>query len=118
MTETPKIIKFNNTLSYVWAVLILFLIGVVLIGAVLFLRPNYDPLIIIGTVGGMITTILGSLLALMKAQETHLTVNSQLTEWKEESTRAAHSEGIIKGTKEEQERVIEEEKRTIKGVDK
>lgn len=102
----------NSAMPYVWAMLILFLIGVILIGLVLYLRPAYDPLLIVSTVFAFIISIGTSIAAFIKSQETHLTVNSQLAAWKREYGAMAHAEGVIQGTKDEQDRMKDVTART------
>lgn len=100
----------NSKLPYVWASLILFLLGIILVGMVLFLRPQLDPLLVITPVFGFIISIAAGIAAFMKSQETHLSLNGQLTAWKKEFYAMSHAEGIIVGTQNEQARVAEQKR--------
>lgn len=108
MGDTPPVIKASSTLSYIVAALIMFLIAVILIGVILYLRPAYDPLVVISGVGAFMTAFMGIIATFIKSQETHLTVNSQLTAWKAEFKELQQSEGRAQGTKTEQERIAEQ----------
>lgn len=105
-------VKSNSVLPYIVATTILVLIGVILIGVVLYLRPALDPLVVIGLVFTAVTTILTGVAAFIKSQETHASVNSQLTAWKKEYYELAHTKGEKAGTVEEQARVAEQ-KQTV-----
>jgi DMSO reductase anchor subunit len=97
----------SSMLPYIAAGVILVLIGAIFILILLFLRPKLDELILISTVAGIGGTMFASISALIKSQETHLTVNSQLTSWKNEFFEMAHAKGVIAGTETEQARVAE-----------
>jgi len=102
--------KPSNAMPYVVSVIILFLLGIILIGGVLYLRPATDPLVVIGVVFGFLISSGASIAAFIKSQETHLTVNSQLTAWKKEFYQMAHGEGVIQGTRDEQDRIVEQKR--------
>jgi hypothetical protein len=104
MADSPKP---SATIQYVVSALILFLLAALFIIAILYLRPALDPLLLITTVVGVFITIFTSVASFLKSQETHLTVNSQLSAWKAESTKTAHAEGYIQGGIVEQERMAE-----------
>ena len=109
MAETPKSLSpSTNSMPYVWAGLIFFLLGGLFILALLFLRPGLDPLILISSVAGIMGTMFTGVAAYLKSQETHLTVNNQLTTWKAEFFEMAHSKGLLEGTEQEQARVAEQ----------
>lgn len=108
MATTPSLTAPSSAMPYVWAAVIVFLVGIILIGVVLALRPQYDPLIIVSSVMGFTLPFCASIFAFMKSQETHLTVNSQLTAWKLEHSRMDHAEGVISGTATEQARIAEQ----------
>lgn len=107
MADTPN---GSRTTPYILAVVILVLIGALLVGAVLFMRPNLDPLLLIVSVFGILGTIFTGIAAFMKSDETHRTVNSQLSAWKEEFSAMKRAEGIIAGTETEQKRVAEQKR--------
>lgn len=104
MADTPRP---STSIQYIAAGLILFLLAMLFIVAILYLRPALDPLLLITTVVGVFITIFTSVASFLKSQETHLTVNSQLSAWKAESTKTAHAEGYIQGALTEQERRAE-----------
>ncbi len=93
----------NTALPYVWTVLVAFLIGSILIVGVLFLRPALDPLVVITTILGFIISIATSAAALIKTQETHKIVNSELDKWKRTYGAMQRAEGVIEGTDTERE---------------
>lgn len=104
MAESTK----PSAMPYVWAALILFLIAALFIVAILYIRPELDPLILISAILGAFSVLFSSVAAYLKSQETHLSVNSQLTEWKKEFFNMAKSEGLIEGAKTEQARIAEQ----------
>lgn len=110
MADTPNTAPAASVMPYIWAAVMMFLVGVILIGMILYLRPTYDPLVVIGGVGGLMTTFVGVIATFIKSQETHLTVNSQLTMWKKEFQELKHAEGLIQGTHDEQNRVAEQKR--------
>ncbi len=99
-----------SVMPYVASTLLLFLVGVILIGTILWLRPALDPLVIIASVMGFVVSISAAIAAFIKSQETHLSVNSQLTAWKKEFYRMAHAEGMLLGSTDEQLRVAEQKR--------
>ena len=107
MADTPAFTKPESSMPYVWAGLILVLMSGLFILALLLLRPVLDPLVVIATVLGITSTMFSGIAAFLKSQQTHVTVNSQLTAWKAEFFKMAHAEGIIAGVKTEQERIAE-----------
>lgn len=91
---------------YVWAVVVLTLIGALLVMGVLYARPASDPMDVIGNVlKGLAPTIAG-VLAFFKSQETHLCVNSRLDMFLAEHAKVAHAEGVIQGVAQEQARLL------------
>jgi crotonobetainyl-CoA:carnitine CoA-transferase CaiB-like acyl-CoA transferase len=83
--------------QYVWAAVILTLIGAVLCMVVIKVRPAVDPLVVIGGVMAGLTPTIAAILALMKAQETHLSVNSRLDSFMKEHAINARNEGVTEG---------------------
>ena len=81
-----------------------------MIGLVLYLRPTLDPLLLIVSVFGFLTSIFGGIAAFMKAQETHVIVDGQLSAWKMEHAETNQAEGRLKGIASEQERVAEQKR--------
>jgi hypothetical protein len=83
----------SSIMPYIWATVIMFLIASLLVLGILILRPNADPLLVIGGIFGVVGTMTASILAVMKAQETHLSVNSRLDAWKRSMRTEARREG-------------------------
>lgn len=108
--DTVQSVRSSNVMPYVMSIVILFLIGVIFIGGVLYLRPTADPLVVITLVFGFLTPTGVSVAAFIKGQENHGLINSQLSAWKKEFFQMAHAEGIIAGTKAEQDRIVEEKR--------
>jgi len=86
----------NNT-PYLIAVVIMILLGVAGVAVISALRPWDDVLVVGAMVFGFITPTTLSLLSFMKAQETHLSVNSRLEEFMRNAAEAAHGVGVEEG---------------------
>jgi len=97
-------------MPYIWAIVILVLIGAVFILSILWLRPQSDPLVIISTVVGIVGLILGQVIVFMKTTETHDTVNSRDTEWKSDFAELMRAQGKLQGMIDEQSRVAEQKR--------
>lgn len=89
--------KPNGSRQYVWAVVIMALFGVVTILGIITLRPSQDNDMLIGSVIGFLMPTTVSLLALMKAQETHLSVNSRLDAFMKSAEDLGHAKGVTEG---------------------
>lgn len=102
-------VKANNS-QYVVAVSVMIAIAIAGIVLVETFRPG-DNTATIAAIVGLLTPTTLSLLAFMKAQETHLSVNSRLESFIKSADIAARSEGlaegITKGTKAANERTDE-----------
>lgn len=90
--------RHTPPVHYTSAAVIVILLAVILIGMILYLRPAYDPLLVITAVAGMFATLGTALASFMKAQETHLSVNSQLDAWKKEFARMVKAETTVENT--------------------
>ena len=87
-------------LAHSWsALLALFLMNVIPAAAQLS-SPQADPLAVCASVFGLLSSTTLSLLAFMKSQQTHLSVNSRLDDFISTSSLAAHAEGQAQGMKE------------------
>lgn len=75
-------------------------LGVIGAVSVAILRPAQDNTLLIGGLFGFLTPTTVSILAFMKAQETHVAVNSRLDQWLSSATDAAHMKGINEGRQE------------------
>lgn len=90
----------SSKTPYIAASVIMALLGVVAFLGIVFLRPNDDNVMLITVILGFLTTITTGILAYMKSQETHVSVNSRMDEWRKESSLAiakAHAAGIKEG---------------------
>ena len=81
--------------QYLRAVLIMAALGVV--GSVLILLVSNDPLPHLGILMAGLAPTTAALLAMMKSQETHLSVNSRLDEWIAASAEAQRLQGQKEG---------------------
>ena len=100
MPETyspPSVVAPPNNLPYVVAVVVMMGLGVVAVVIIVVLRPTQDNTLIITTLLGFLAPTTLSLLAFMKAQETHLSVNSRLDAFMKNATYAAHAKGLMEG---------------------
>lgn len=91
-------------MAYIWAVVVIVSGGGVLIMGILFLRPTIDPLLVIGSVTAALAPTLAGVMAFMKSQETHLSVNSRLDGFIAANSKVARAEGQIQGATDEQRR--------------
>ena len=89
---------------YVWAVVILAAMGTVLVLAILWVRPTSDPLDVVAQVAKGLAPTIAGVMAYLKAQETHLSVNSRLDAFMKANAAAARSEGQMQGVAHEQAR--------------
>ena len=96
MTPTPKS-RQPETAIYVWAVVILVLIGASLVMGILLARPQSDWIDVVGNVAKGLAPTIAAVLAFLKSQETHLSVNSRLDAFMAEHAKNAHAEGVIQG---------------------
>ena len=95
------IVSPPNNVRYIMAVMFMMALGVMGIVAIVVARPdNKDNLIIIGLLLGFLAPTTVSLLAFMKAQETHLSVNSRLDAFMAQARLASRAEGLSEGRKE------------------
>lgn len=106
MSEIHQLQKASNT-PYLIAVVVMVMIGVIAVLAIVLLRADKDNTQLIATIVGMIVPTTAAILALMKSQETHLTVNSQLDQWKRDFAALQRAEGEKEGITGEQARVAE-----------
>lgn len=81
---------------------LLMIVGILVISI---MRPDKDNSILITLIVGFTTTTTGTILAFMKSQETHLSVNSRLDGIIKQSAQIAHHEGHDEGVAAEQARV-------------
>jgi hypothetical protein len=103
VTKPQTIVPPPNNTPYIVAVVVMMALGVIGVVAVVILRPSAtDNMLVIAALVGFLTPTTVSLLAFMKAQETHVAVNSRLDAWLAAATESAHSKGMDEGRKEGQ----------------
>ena len=106
-----SVVPIPNNVPYVTAVVIMMCFGVLAIVLIWILRPNaMDNMLITAAVFTFIGPTTLSLLAFMKAQETHLSVNSRLDAFMKNAVKAAHAEGALEGRKDARSDFLLEEK--------
>lgn len=86
----------SNT-PYLVAIVIMVVITIVAIVAVTMIRPEGDNMALYALILGSIGPTTLALLAFMKAQETHLSVNSRLEQFIRNADRSARAEGELAG---------------------
>ena len=101
-TFTAKLVSSNA--PYVWAVVILTAVAAVLVLVIVWLRPKADALDVVAQVAKGLAPTVAGVMAYLKAQETHLSVNSRLDAFMREHSALAHREGQIQGMADEQAR--------------
>jgi hypothetical protein len=72
-------------------------LGVIAILVLTSLRPAQDNSVLIATVIGFLSTTTGVIMTFMKAQETHLAVNSRLDAFMASARKVGHLEGEASG---------------------
>lgn len=102
LTDTGKhrraaAIKNSMTRSYLISIVVMTMVAIGGVALITYLRPESDLVIVMAAVFGLIAPTTVSLLAFLKAQETHLSVNSRLDEFIRSETRAARSVGVQEG---------------------
>lgn len=93
--------KTPSPFAAIVAVLLIGVSGVVLITI---LRPDLDPLAVSAVIFGFLTPTTLSLMSYLKAQETHLAVNSRLDQFISSASKAAEAVGKEAGRKESEAR--------------
>jgi hypothetical protein len=81
-------------------------LGAFFILEILYIRPQADPVLIIGGVAAGVAPTVAAILALFKAQETKIMVDGRLSSFIENASDAAHAKGQIQGAAEEQVRMV------------
>jgi hypothetical protein len=97
VASKPSIVPIANNLPYIVAVIMMMVIGVAGVVIITLGRPNQDNTQLITTILGFLAPTTLSLLAFMKAQETHLSVNSRLDAFMRNAELAARVQGVIEG---------------------
>jgi hypothetical protein len=92
-----SIVPPPNNVPYIMAVVLMAALGILGVVAVAVARPGQDNTAIFTAIAGFVCPTTLSLLAFMKAQETHLSVNSRLDAFMRNAELAAHIKGIVAG---------------------
>lgn len=97
-TTQPTVVGAASNMQYVVAVVLMALFGIVATAAVAIMRPPpIDNSSLYTIIGAFIAPTTLSLLSFMKAQETHLSVNSRLDAFMGTARAAAHMQGLDEG---------------------
>jgi hypothetical protein len=92
----PKPIPPTNW-PYVVAGVLMAALGTIAVLVLSALRPSQDNSVLIATVIGFLSTTTGVIMTFMKAQETHLAVNSRLDAFMASARKVGHMEGREEG---------------------
>jgi hypothetical protein len=92
-----SVVPAPNNVPYLIAVVAMMMVGVAGVVTVEVLRPTADNLALNASILGFLAPTTLSLLAFMKSQETHLSVNSRLDAFMANARMAAHAQGINEG---------------------
>lgn len=110
--SVPAIKQVASNIPYLIAAVVMILISTIAVLVVVLFRPDKDNTAILTIIGGFTLSAIPSVLGMMKAQETHLSVNSQMEAFKAELVEMAkvkgelaNREGMLQGTLDEQARV-------------
>jgi hypothetical protein len=93
-------------MPYVWAVLGMVALGAFFVLGILYIRPQSDPVLIIGGVAAGIAPTVAAVMSLFKSQETKIMVDGRLSSFIDNASDAAHAKGQIQGAAEEQVRMV------------
>ncbi len=86
-----------NNVPYVVAVVVMIVIVVIAVTVIAVVRPDKDNASLYALILGSIGPTTLALLAFMKSQETHLSVNSRLEQFIRNADRSARAEGELVG---------------------
>ncbi len=100
MQQEPSVVRAPNNTPYIVAVVLMAALGITGVVLVALLYRDMDRVVVMGLIGGFVAPTTLSLLAFMKSQETHLSVNSRLDAFMANAVKAAHAEGQSEGRKE------------------
>jgi hypothetical protein len=96
----------STNMPYVWATLGLVALGSAFVLGILYIRPQSDPVLIIGGVAAGIAPTVAAVMSLFKSQETKVMVDGRLSAFIDTASDAAHAKGQIQGAAEEQIRMV------------
>jgi len=86
-----------SNVPYVIAVVLMIVVVIIAVTVIAIARPDKDNSALFALILGSIGPTTLSLLAYMKAQETHLSVNSRLEQFIRNADRTARAEGELAG---------------------
>jgi len=98
----------TNPAPYLYTTVIIILISAVFFLALLYLRPQIDAVALLGNIAQAALPTIAAVAAYLKSQETHLSVNSRLTDFLREHGEAQRNEGKLLGASGEQARVAKQ----------
>lgn len=98
MGKTKKLL--NDNAQYVTAVAFMIALGIIAAVLITLFRPEQDNLPVITLIFGSIAPTTLALLAFMKAQQTHLSVNSRLDAFIKNAEGIAKAAGVEQGRQE------------------
>lgn len=97
MPAQPSTAVPASNWPYVFTGVLMAALGVIAILVLTSLRPTLDNSVLIATVIGFLSTTTGVIMTFMKAQETHLAVNSRLDAFMASARKVGHLEGEASG---------------------
>jgi hypothetical protein len=95
--EIKNALPVPNNTPYLIAVVLMLGLAIASITAIAILRPEKDNSTLYALILGSIGPTTLALLAFMKSQETHLSVNSRLEQFIQNTDRSARAEGELAG---------------------
>lgn len=111
LAKTKSVDDDDNTGKYLIAVVSALVIGIGGLILILWIRPEYDPVLVAGLIFAFLTPTTTSLLSFMKAgeakvqaKETYHQVNSRLDAFIAQAAISARAEGVIEGQNQANER--------------
>ena len=102
--EKKSIVPPPNNIQYLVAIVIMSIVAVSGSIVISVYRPDIDFVVVFGVIAGFMAPTTLSLLAFMKAQETHLSVNSRLDAFIKNAELSSRAEGVEEGRKKAEER--------------
>lgn len=96
--------KHRDRTPYVWSLVIVIGISLMFMVIILLIRPEQDPVSLIGEILKPVVPTVAAVFAYLKSQEVHLQVNSRLDQLLEKSVREAHLTGMLDGLNQERDR--------------
>lgn len=97
MTQPNLVIPKPDNASYMIAIVVMTIIGIIATTVISVLRPLQDNIPLITLLLGNIASVTVALLAYMKSQETHLSVNSRLDGFIKNAQEASKAQGVVEG---------------------